>query len=51
MKIEHPGLLQMPADAYHADEALGHSALLKILRSPSHYLDYLSKRSAATAER
>lgn len=49
MKIEHPGLLQMPADAYHADEALGHSALLKILRSPSHYLDYLSKRSAPTA--
>lgn len=43
MKLEHPGLVEMPADEYHAHPALGHSALIKLLRSPAHYLQYRSE--------
>lgn len=40
MKMSHPGLLEMPAADYHASAALGHSSLLKLLRSPEHYQYY-----------
>jgi len=42
MKLEHPGLVEMPAADYHANPALGHSALIKLLRSPVHYVHYRS---------
>ena len=48
MKIEHPGLIVMPAADYHADPALGHSALIKILRSPAHYLEYRNAKHEPT---
>lgn len=37
MKIENVGLLSMPADQYHAHPAVGHSGLLRLMRSPAHY--------------
>lgn len=43
MKLEHPGLVAMPEAEYHAHPALGHTALLKLLRSPAHYLHYRSE--------
>ncbi|MDP1573157.1 MAG: PD-(D/E)XK nuclease-like domain-containing protein [Pseudomonadota bacterium] len=43
MKLEHPGLVEVPAADYHAHPALGHSALIKLLRSPAHYLHYRSE--------
>ena len=49
MKLEHPGLLEMPAADYHATKALGHSALLKLLRSPAHYQEYVTTPHEATA--
>lgn len=49
MKLEHPGLLEMPAADYHANSALGHSALLKLLRSPAHYQEYVTTPHEATA--
>lgn len=38
MKLDiPPGMIQMPIDEYHSSEALGHSGLVKILQSPSHF--------------
>ncbi|WP_126448360.1 PD-(D/E)XK nuclease-like domain-containing protein [Sulfuricystis multivorans] len=42
MKIENVGLLFMPADQYHAHPAVGHSGLVRIMRSPAHYQEYVS---------
>lgn len=42
MKIENVGLLSMPADQYHANEAVGHSGLVRIMRSPAHYREYVT---------
>ncbi|MEO1767967.1 PD-(D/E)XK nuclease-like domain-containing protein [Thiobacter aerophilum] len=43
MKIEaNLGLLSMPADQYHAHSAVGHSGLLRIMRSPAHYREYVA---------
>lgn len=41
MKLNHPGLLLMPATQYHADRAIGHSGIVKILKSPAHLREYL----------
>lgn len=40
MKIENVGLLSMPADQYHAHSAVGHSGLVRIMRSPAHYKEW-----------
>lgn len=40
MKIENVGLLSMPAGQYHTCPAVGHSGLLRIMRSPAHYQHY-----------
>ena len=38
MKLGHPGFISMANNAYHADvSSIGHSKLLKVLRSPAHY--------------
>ncbi|WP_170210768.1 PD-(D/E)XK nuclease-like domain-containing protein [Tepidiphilus succinatimandens] len=42
MKIEKIGLLSMPADQYHSHSAVGHSALVRIMRSPAHYREYVT---------
>ncbi|WP_303786717.1 PD-(D/E)XK nuclease-like domain-containing protein [Azovibrio restrictus] len=42
MKMENVGLLSMPADQYHAHPAVGHSGLVRIMRSPAHYQEYVS---------
>ena len=42
MKMENVGLLSMQADQYHAHPAVGHSSLLRIMRSPAHYREYLT---------
>ena len=42
MKMENVGLLSMPADQYHAHQAVGHSGLVRIMRSPAHYQEYVS---------
>lgn len=34
-----PGL---PAEQYHANRAVGHSGLVRIMRSPAHFQDYIS---------
>lgn len=49
MKMQHPGLLVMPAADYHRSDALGHSALLKLLRSPEHYQSYITTPHEGTA--
>ena len=49
MKLMHPGLLEMPATDYHAHKALGHSSLLKLLRSPAHYQEYINTTHEASA--
>jgi len=37
----HQGILQsLPAEEYHSNPAIGHSSLLKLMRSPAHYIDY-----------
>jgi hypothetical protein len=41
MKMENVGLLSMPADQYHAHSAVGHSGLVRIMRSPAHYQEYV----------
>lgn len=41
MKLNHPGLLLMPATQYHADRAIGHSGIVKMLKSPAHLREYL----------
>ncbi len=42
MKMENVGLLSMPADQYHAHSAVGHSGLVRIMRSPAHYREYVT---------
>ena len=42
MKIEKIGMLSMPADQYHSHSAVGHSALVRIMRSPAHYREYVT---------
>lgn len=42
MKMESISLLSMPADHYHARPAVGHSALVRIMRSPAHYREYVA---------
>jgi hypothetical protein len=39
----------MDNHAYHADQALGHSRLLKVLRSPEHYKDSIENPMEPTA--
>jgi hypothetical protein len=41
MHPRHPGLLHMPANQYHADQAIGHSGILKMLKSPAHLRETL----------
>ncbi len=41
MHLKHPGLLQMPASQYHALPSIGHSGLLRLLRSPAHLRESL----------
>jgi hypothetical protein len=33
-------LLEMPAEAYHAHPAVGHTGLVKVSRSPAHFKEY-----------
>lgn len=40
--------LDLPADAYHAHPAVGHSGIVQILRSPAHFRAWLSQRPAPT---
>ena len=42
MKIESAGLFSMPAEQYHSHPAVGHSGLVRIMRSPAHYKDVLT---------
>lgn len=42
MKMENVGLLTMSADQYHAHSAVGHSGLVRIMRSPAHYENYVT---------
>jgi hypothetical protein len=48
MKMENVGLLSMPADQYHAHSAVGHSGLVRIMRSPAHYQDYVTNAPEPT---
>lgn len=48
MKIEKIGLLSMPADQYHSHSAVGHSGLVRIMRSPAHYQQYVSNPPSPT---
>jgi len=48
MKIENVGLLSMPAGQYHAHPAVGHSGLVRIMRSPAHYREYVTNPPAPT---
>lgn len=36
MHTSHPGLLYMPATQYHADPSIGHSGIIRLLKSPAH---------------
>jgi hypothetical protein len=43
MKMENVGLLSMSAEQYHGNkEAVGHSGLVKLMRSPAHYQEYVA---------
>jgi hypothetical protein len=49
MKTEkNIGLLSMTADQYHAHQAVGHSGLVRIMRSPAHYREYVTNPPAPT---
>lgn len=48
MKNEPPFLLEIEADEYHANPAVGHSSLVKIMRSPAHYLEYITNKPGPT---
>ena len=41
MHPRHPGLLHLPAKQYHADQSIGHSGILKLLKSPAHLRETL----------
>lgn len=42
MKIESIALLSVAAEQYHAHPAVGHSELVRIMRSPAHFLEYIN---------
>jgi hypothetical protein len=42
MKIESFGLLYMQANQYHSHPAVGHSGLVRVMRSPAHYREYVT---------
>jgi len=42
------GMLPMAAEEYHAHPAVGHSGLLRIMRSPAHFFEYLFNPPAPT---
>ncbi|MBA3031615.1 MAG: PD-(D/E)XK nuclease-like domain-containing protein [Gammaproteobacteria bacterium] len=43
MKMENVGLLSMSSEQYHSNkEAVGHSGLVKLMRSPAHYQEYVA---------
>lgn len=48
MKIERIGLLSMTADQYHSHQAVGHSGLVRLMRSPAHYREYVTNPPSPT---
>lgn len=46
--LEKFGLLSMPADQYHDNPAVGHSGLLRIMRSPAHFQEYVTNKPTPT---
>lgn len=50
MKLLANGLevFDMPAAAYHASKAVGHSSLVKMMRSPAHFKHYMDSEHAPT---
>lgn len=40
IKVEGLEIANMPAEQYHATPAIGHSSLVKLMRSPAHYRTY-----------
>jgi hypothetical protein len=48
MDVRHPGLLRMPAKQYHADQSIGHSGIIKLLKSPAHLREALDHPSPPT---
>ncbi|WP_424859336.1 PD-(D/E)XK nuclease-like domain-containing protein [Tepidimonas sp. HKU77] len=48
MKIGSVGLLSMPADRYHAHPAVGHSGLVRIMRSPAHFREFVTNSPEPT---
>ena len=48
MHVRHPGLLRMPAKQYHADQSIGHSGIIKLLKSPAHLREALDHPSPPT---
>ncbi|WP_291996498.1 PD-(D/E)XK nuclease-like domain-containing protein [Candidatus Accumulibacter sp. ACC012] len=48
MDVSHPGLLRMPAKQYHADQSIGHSGIIKLLKSPAHLREALDHPSPPT---
>lgn len=50
MQMENVGLLSMTADQYHGNkEAVGHSGLVKLMRSPAHYQEYVTNPPEPTS--
>lgn len=46
----HPDFLQsLPAAEYHSNPAIGHSSLVRIIRSPAHYREYATHPPEPTA--
>lgn len=41
INIEGLVIKSMPAEEYHAHQAVGHSSLVKLMRSPAHYRAYM----------
>jgi len=41
MKMENIGLLYATADQYHSNPAVGHSGLVRIMRSPAHFREFV----------
>ena len=41
MSITKNGLLHLSAAEYHTHPAVGHSSLVRLLRSPAHFQNYL----------
>lgn len=49
MNTENLGLLSMTAEQYHSHSAVGHSGLVRIMRSPAHYMEYITNPPEPTA--